>query len=92
MKRMTRQDAIDIINKVAKHEDLCSAICFWWSPLSNTVEEVHIYADAYSEVLFWAEAKRDLYKGMGLPFIIYVNGEAKFTYGNLADHLPEEEE
>ena len=62
---------------------LYSAIVFWRSPLSDMIEERHIYADIEYECRFWLERMTEFYHNSGIPFAAYLNGGLNDSEGNL---------
>lgn len=54
-------------------------IVFYRSPITNTVEERHIYADANSEVWAIADLWKKNYKDLGFDFLIYVNKSIEYS-------------
>lgn len=80
---------------IAKLEDinskgLQSAVLVFYSPLSETVEERHIYADNFNEVFEWADSLNNKYMNSSIPaFIIYINNELRYHKNQLGDYINE---
>lgn len=80
---------------IAKLEDinskgLQSAVLVFYSPLSETIEERHIYADNFNEVFEWADSLNNKYINSSIPaFIIYINNELRYHKNQLGDYINE---
>lgn len=75
---MTKIKANEILENVTS-KGLFSVIVFYRSPITNTVEERHIYADANSEVWAIADLWKKNYKDLGFDFLIYVNKSIEYS-------------
>lgn len=84
---MTRAEAIKKLEEVSS-KGLHSCIIIYYSPLSEIVEERHIYADSLCEILNWAEGLSETYDNSSIPaYIIYIDNEMRFSKGQLGDYL-----
>lgn len=75
---MKRTEALQILENVTS-KGLYSVIVFYKSPITNTVEERHIYADASSEVWMIADTWKEKYTKLGFDFMIYVNNSLEYS-------------
>ena len=77
---MTREQALKLLENLrgSKYKNAC---IFYFSPVSNGVEERHIYADSYAEVSQWADERTREYNGLNFDFGTYINGGLQFANG-----------
>jgi len=76
---MTREQAEVILSNVSS-KGLFSAIVFYYSPITEAVEERHIYADDNCECIIWADARLQKFKEYNMPCIVYVNNSVHQSY------------
>lgn len=86
---MTRKELIAKLEEI-NNKGLQSAVLVFYSPLSETVEERHIYADSFNELLEWADNLNNKYMNSNIPaFIIYINNELRYHKNQLGDYINE---
>lgn len=80
---MTRKQIVELMDNIFS-KGLNAALVVYRSPITDTLEERHIYADDYREVLMWAEEKNELYlNDYKLDFAIWINNSIRFSHGEL---------
>ena len=77
---MTREQTIKLLEQM-KECRFNNALIFYYSPVSESVEERHIYADSYAEVSQWADERTREYNGLNFDFAVYINGGLQFANG-----------
>lgn len=77
---MTREQAIKLLEQM-KECRFNNALIFYYSPVSEIVEERHIYADDYAEIHKWANERAKEYCELNFDFALYVNGGLQFASG-----------
>lgn len=86
---MNRKELIAKLEEI-NSKGLQSAVLVFYSPLSETVEERHIYADNFNEVFEWADSLNNKYMNSSIPaFIIYINNELRYHKNQLGDYINE---
>ena len=86
---MNRKELITKLEEI-NSKGLQSAVLVFYSPLSETVEERHIYADNFNEVFEWADSLNNKYMNSSIPaFIIYINNELRYHKNQLGDYINE---
>ena len=86
---MNRKELIAKLEEI-NSKGLQSAVLVFYSPLSETVEERHIYADSFNEVFEWADSLNNKYMNSSIPaFIIYINNELRYHKNQLGDYINE---
>lgn len=86
---MNRKELIAKLEEI-NNKGLHSAVLVFYSPLSETVEERHIYADNFNEVFEWADNLNNKYMNSSIPaFIIYINNELRYHKNQLGDYINE---
>jgi len=86
---MNRKELIAKLEEI-NNNGLQSAVLVFYSPLSETVEERHIYADNFNEVFEWADSLNNKYMNSNIPaFIIYINNELRYHKNQLGDYINE---
>jgi hypothetical protein len=86
---MNRKELIAKLEEI-NSKGLQSAVLIFYSPLSETVEERHIYADNFNEVFEWADSLNNKYMNSSIPaFIIYINNELRYHKNQLGDYINE---
>ena len=86
---MNRKELIAKLEEI-NNKGLQSAVLLFYSPLSETVEERHIYADNFNEVFEWADSLNNKYMNSSIPaFIIYINNELRYHKNQLGDYINE---
>ena len=86
---MNRKELIAKLEEI-NSKGLQSAVLVFYSPLSETVEERHIYADSFNEVSEWADSLNNKYMNSSIPaFIIYINNELRYQKNQLGDYINE---
>ena len=86
---MNRKELIAKLEEI-NSKGLQSAVLVFYSPLSETVEERHIYADNFNEVFEWADSLNNKYMNSSIPaFIIYINNELRYHKNKLGDYINE---
>ena len=86
---MNRKELIAKLEEI-NSRGLQSAVLVFYSPLSETVEERHIYADNFNEVFEWADSLNNKYMNSSIPaFIIYINNELRYHKNQLGDYINE---
>ena len=86
---MNRKELIAKLEEI-NNKGLQSAVLVFYSPLSETIEERHIYADNFNEVFEWADSLNNKYMNSSIPaFIIYINNELRYHKNQLGDYINE---
>lgn len=86
---MNRKELIAKLEEI-NNKGLQSAVLVFYSPLSETIEERHIYADSFNEVFEWAYNLNNKYMNSNIPaFIIYINNELRYNKNQLGDYINE---
>ena len=86
---MNRKELIAKLEEI-NNKGLQSAVLVLYSPLSETIEERHIYADNFNEVFEWADSLNNKYMNSSIPaFIIYINNELSYHKNQLGDYINE---
>ena len=86
---MNRKELIAKLEEI-NSKGLQSAVLVFYSPLSETIEERHIYADNFNEVFEWADSLNNKYMNSSIPaFIIYINNELRYHKNQLGDYINE---
>ena len=76
---MTRKEIVIKMEEVFS-KGLQAAMIVFRSPLTNSLEERHIYADSCMEVMVWATAEEKYYREKDIPFGIWVNNHIEVNY------------
>ena len=76
---MSREDAKKLLEAVTS-KGLFTAVAFYKSPITEQVEERHIYADDNSECINWANYRLESCKNYNVPCVIYLNNEMYESY------------
>jgi len=71
--KMKRARGLEVLENVS-HKGLYSVLIFYKSPITNEIEERHMYADANAECIQIAEKWLAEYCNLDIPCIIYLNG------------------
>lgn len=77
------------MSDLSKHREtvtskgLHTAIIYFYSPISEQVEERHIYADEYMECVEWLATVTARYQKNGFSFITYFNNQLRDVEGKL---------
>ncbi len=79
-----------------KKKNLQFAVIYFISPITNKVEERHIYADDIVELYTWSRDLAEFYTSLTVDFIVYVNDTLEYRNGlsriiQLIDNLSKEE-
>lgn len=85
IKELTDSDSClkRLVDVSERFPGLYSAIIFWKSPLSNRIEERHIYADIDYECRLWLERMTEFYRKSGIAYAAYINGGLYDSGGQL---------
>ena len=70
---MTRAEAKQVLENVT-HQGLFNAILFYQSPMTEEIEERHMYADSNAECIMWADTCVKSYQKLDIPCLVYLNG------------------
>jgi hypothetical protein len=80
---MTRKELIKVMDSVFG-KGLNAALVAFRSPITNTLEERHIYADDCYEARLWADDKVDFYlNDAKLDFAVWINRHLIVSQGQL---------
>lgn len=75
---MTREVAQELLNNITS-KGLYTVVVFFRSPITDKVEERHMYADANAEVWAVADTWKATYDKLGFNYIIYVNNSIEYS-------------
>lgn len=64
-----------------KKKDLQFAVIYFISPITNKVEERHIYADDIVELYAWSRDLAEFYTSLTVDFIGYINDTLEYSNG-----------
>ena len=79
---MNREDCKALLGKLNK-DKYFSFVVFFRSPLTDEVEERHIFSDVEWEGRIWVDVVTKIYKENNIPYAVYVRGEHVDGQGNL---------
>ena len=74
------KDEIKALIKNINSKGLYTAIIILLSPVSDQIEERHIYADSNMECIHWCETTMEALKAYDIPCISYINGKIDKTF------------
>ena len=81
------------IREIQEHKDritskgLQTAVIYFKSPILNTIEERHIYADDITELNMWLCETCAFYKENNICFISYINNSIQITNGGITTNF-----
>lgn len=76
---MNKEEIKTLIENI-NSKGLYTALIVFLSPVSDKIEERHIYADANMECIHWCETTMEGLKAYNIPCVSYLNGEINKTY------------
>ena len=79
---MNREDCKALLDKLSKDKHM-SFVIFFRSPLTDEVEERHVFADVEWEGRIWVDIVTKIYKENNIPYAVYMKGEHVDGQGNL---------
>lgn len=79
---MNREDCKALLDKLSKDKHM-SFVIFFRSPLTDEVEERHVFADVEWEGKVWLNLVTEYYFNAKIPFATYVNGQYYAGEGSL---------
>lgn len=79
---MDREDCKALLDKLTKDKHM-SFVIFFRSPLTDEVEERHIFADQQWEGQTWLNSISEFYFNSKIPFAAYINGHYYVGEGQL---------
>lgn len=79
---MTRKEILSLQSRVFS-KGLDAAMIVFRSPLTDKLEERHIYSDVYFEANVWAKNMEDQYRRLGVDFAVWVNNHCTADSGTI---------
>lgn len=62
-----------------------TAVVFFYSPLSECIEERHMWASDYNECVTWLRQCKDTYSGLYFSYVTYLDNDIDATTGFTLD-------